>query len=48
MSETLYDRDFYAWATEQASLLRAGRLSAADIATSPRKSTAWGEANGAN
>jgi len=28
---TLYDRDFYAWANEQASLLRAGRLSAADI-----------------
>jgi hypothetical protein len=31
MSE-LYERDFYAWANEQASLLRAGRLSAADIA----------------
>ena len=28
----LYDRDFYAWANEQAALLRAGRLSAADIA----------------
>ena len=28
---TLYDRDFYAWANEQAALLRAGRLSAADI-----------------
>lgn len=27
----LYDRDFYAWANEQAALLRAGRLSAADI-----------------
>jgi hypothetical protein len=27
----LYDRDFYAWATEQAGLLRAGRLSEADI-----------------
>ena len=26
-----YDRDFYAWATEQAALLRAGRLSEADI-----------------
>ena len=26
-----YDRDFYAWATEQAALLRAGRLSGADI-----------------
>ena len=28
---TLYDRDFYAWAQEQAALLRAGRLSDADI-----------------
>ncbi|KAA0682269.1 DUF29 domain-containing protein [Roseomonas genomospecies 6] len=27
----LYDRDFYAWANEQAALLRAGRLDAADI-----------------
>lgn len=27
----LYDRDFYAWANEQAELLRAGRLSEADI-----------------
>ncbi len=31
MSET-YDRDFYAWANEQAALLRAGRLGEADIA----------------
>jgi hypothetical protein len=28
---SLYDRDFYAWANEQAALLRAGKLSAADI-----------------
>jgi phenylpyruvate tautomerase PptA (4-oxalocrotonate tautomerase family) len=28
----LYERDFYAWANEQASLLRAGKLAAADIA----------------
>jgi hypothetical protein len=28
---SLYERDFYAWATEQAALLRAGKLSAADI-----------------
>jgi hypothetical protein len=28
----LYDRDFYAWSHEQATLLRAGKLSAADIA----------------
>jgi hypothetical protein len=27
----LHDRDFYAWANEQAALLRAGRLSEADI-----------------
>ena len=28
---TLYDRDFHAWANEQAALLRAGRLSEVDI-----------------
>jgi hypothetical protein len=28
----LYERDFYAWANEQAALLRAGRLSDADVA----------------
>ena len=27
----LYERDFFAWANEQAALLRSGRLSAADI-----------------
>ena len=27
-----YERDFYAWASEQAALLRAGRLKEADIA----------------
>lgn len=31
MSGTLYDEDFFAWANEQARLLRAGRLSDADI-----------------
>ncbi len=30
-NQTLYDQDFYAWANEQAGLLRAGRLSEADI-----------------
>jgi len=30
MSAT-YDTDFYAWANEQAALLRSGNLSAADI-----------------
>ena len=29
---SLYDADFYAWANQQAALLRAGRLSEADIA----------------
>ncbi|RAU23067.1 DUF29 domain-containing protein [Paramagnetospirillum kuznetsovii] len=29
--QDLYERDFYAWAQEQANLLRAGDLSAADI-----------------
>ena len=28
---TSYERDFYAWANEQAALLRAGQLDAADI-----------------
>jgi len=28
---TLHDQDFYAWSQEQAQLLRAGRLSEADI-----------------
>ncbi|TAN57425.1 MAG: DUF29 domain-containing protein [Rhodospirillales bacterium] len=27
----LYDQDFYAWANEQAALLRSGQMSAADI-----------------
>jgi len=31
-ASSLYDQDFYAWANEQAALLRAGQLSAADIA----------------
>ena len=30
-SSTLYDHDFYAWANEQAALLRSGQLTAADI-----------------
>ena len=29
---SLYDTDFYAWANQQADLLRAGRLGEADIA----------------
>lgn len=31
MSNTLYDQDFFAWANEQARLLREGKLSEADI-----------------
>ena len=31
MSVSLYEQDFYAWANEQAALLRVGNLSAADI-----------------
>lgn len=31
-NSTLYEQDFYAWANEQAGLLRAGKLSEADIA----------------
>lgn len=31
-NSTLYDHDFYAWANEQAGLLRSGKLSEADIA----------------
>ena len=31
MAGIAYDRDFYAWATEQAALLRAGRFSEADV-----------------
>ena len=27
----LYERDFFAWATEQAALLRSGRLAAANV-----------------
>lgn len=29
---SLYEKDFYAWANQQAALLRAGKLDAADIA----------------
>lgn len=31
MSNSLYEHDFYAWANQQAALLRAGRLDQADI-----------------
>jgi catalase (peroxidase I) len=31
-SQTLHEQDFYAWANQQAGLLRAGRFAEADIA----------------
>jgi hypothetical protein len=31
IANTLYDQDFFAWANEQAQLLRAGKLAEADI-----------------
>lgn len=31
-NSTLYEQDFYAWANEQAKLLRSGQVSEADIA----------------
>ena len=31
MPNTNYDTDFYAWANEQAALLRSGKLHEADI-----------------
>ena len=31
MSGSLYERDFYAWANEQAALIRAGNLAAVDL-----------------
>jgi len=31
MTSTLYDQDFYAWANQQAALLRAGKLADADV-----------------
>ncbi|HVC63485.1 MAG TPA: DUF29 domain-containing protein [Acetobacteraceae bacterium] len=32
MSNSLYEQDFYAWANQQAALLRAGKLDSADVA----------------
>jgi hypothetical protein len=31
MPDNAYDRDFYAWANQQATLLRAGRVAEADL-----------------
>ena len=38
-----YDTDFYAWATEQAALLREGRFAEADIANIAPGLAAWAE-----
>jgi len=40
-----YETDFYAWAMEQAALLRAGKVIAADIANIAEEieSLGWGE-----
>ncbi len=35
-NSALYDQDFYAWANEPAGLLRAGKLSEADIENIPQ------------
>jgi hypothetical protein len=44
LSKTLYERDFYGWATEQAALLRAGKLSEADIANIAEEIDSMGRA----
>jgi len=44
MSNALYDRDFYAWANEQAGLLRTGRLAEADIANIAEEIATMGRA----
>jgi len=31
MTSSLYEQDFYAWANQQAALLRSGQLSAVDV-----------------
>ena len=44
----LYNQDFFAWATEQAALLRDGRLSEADIDHIAEEIEAWAKARSAN
>ncbi len=39
----LYDRDFYAWANEQAALPREGKLGDADIAHIAREIESMGK-----
>ena len=39
-----YERDFFAWASEQAALLRSGRLKEADIARIAEEIESMGEA----
>ena len=44
MSNTLYECDFYAWANEQAALLRAGKLGDADLANIAEEIESMGRA----
>ena len=43
-----YETDFYAWAMEQAALLRAGRFGAADIANIAEEIESMGRGRSAN
>ena len=45
---SLYDQDFHAWANQQAALLRAGTLSAADIGHIAEELEAWPGRKSAN
>ncbi|MFZ2871945.1 MAG: DUF29 family protein [Zavarzinia sp.] len=47
-NRSLYDRDFYAWANEQAALLRAGKLDKADIANIAEEIESMGRSENAN
>jgi hypothetical protein len=44
----LHDNDFYAWTQEQASLLRAGKLNAADIEHIAEEIESMGAVNSSN
>ena len=44
MRNSNHDTDFYGWANEQAALLRAGRLDAADIANIAEEIESMGKA----
>ena len=48
MKNDAYDTDFYAWANEQAALLRSGRLAEADIANIAEEIEPWAGRRSAN